>query len=303
MAKVSLLNQRRAMRWAAIATISVGLIGSGSLTPSFAVQQLKPGHDSFMVVLQTPLDATTNKTGDPFVASLQEPAQWGAMELPEGTRFEGHLSDVDRPKRLGMKPSMDLAIDTVYLPNGDHLSFVGRSDVAASHQKLVVAHKNGHRKWVRVTMMAAGLAVPFPFGIAARTGLGAVVGLFEPEFKGQNPLVKMGKGMYVYSPISTAVNMSRKQPNQHYNVGDAVHLAIPQPAFEQLATMAKMPFEPVTPTEATTPSPPASIETTASELTRQPMAAPVLVPPATTSDEKSPPPNDQANAPLPANAV
>jgi len=69
--------------------------------------------------LQRTLATFTNKNGDQFYAQVSEPViQDGAVVIPSGATIQGHVTQVNQPRRIKGKPTIGMHFDSVTLLNG-----------------------------------------------------------------------------------------------------------------------------------------------------------------------------------------
>jgi hypothetical protein len=79
-----------------------------------------PAGTALMVKLQTTLATFSNKPGDPFRATLDQPVVVnGKTLLPSGAVVEGRVTKISEPRRLSGKPTIGILPEAVIMPNGE----------------------------------------------------------------------------------------------------------------------------------------------------------------------------------------
>jgi hypothetical protein len=82
--------------------------------------QTVPAGTALMVKLETTLATFSNKAGDPFRASLNQPVVVnGTTVIPAGAIVEGRVTKVSEPRRLSGKPTIGILPEAVIMPTGE----------------------------------------------------------------------------------------------------------------------------------------------------------------------------------------
>jgi hypothetical protein len=91
-------------------------------TPVPAVQMngSVPAGTVLMVRLETTLATFSNRVGDPFRGSINQPVVVnGQTVIPVGAVVEGRITKVSEPRRISGKPTIGILPEAVILPNGE----------------------------------------------------------------------------------------------------------------------------------------------------------------------------------------
>jgi len=79
-----------------------------------------PAGTALMVRLDTTLATFSNRTGDPFRASVSQPVVInGQTVIPAGATVEGRVTKVSEPRRISGRPTIGILPEAVILPNGE----------------------------------------------------------------------------------------------------------------------------------------------------------------------------------------
>jgi hypothetical protein len=79
-----------------------------------------PAGTALMVRLDTTLATFSNKTGDPFRASISQPVVINGQTLiPVGATVEGRVTKVSEPRRISGKPTIGILPEAVIMPTGE----------------------------------------------------------------------------------------------------------------------------------------------------------------------------------------
>jgi hypothetical protein len=82
--------------------------------------QAVPAGTALMVKLETTLATFSNKAGDPFRASLNQPVMVnGTTVIPAGAVVEGRVTKVSEPRRISGKPTIGILPEAVIMPTGE----------------------------------------------------------------------------------------------------------------------------------------------------------------------------------------
>ncbi len=78
-----------------------------------------PAGTVLMVRLETTLATFSNRPGDPFRGSINQPVVVNGQTLiPAGTVVEGRVTKVSEPRRISGKPTIGILPEAVIFPNG-----------------------------------------------------------------------------------------------------------------------------------------------------------------------------------------
>lgn len=106
------------------------LLSSGLLLASMAAAQTNapvagqagapvPAGTVLMVRLETTLATFSNRPGDPFRGSINQPVMaHGQMLIPAGAVVEGRVTKVSEPRRISGRPTIGILPEAVIFPNG-----------------------------------------------------------------------------------------------------------------------------------------------------------------------------------------
>jgi hypothetical protein len=106
------------------------LLASGLLLVSMATAQTNapvaeqsgapvPAGTVLMVRLETTLATFSNRPGDPFRGSINQPViVHGQMLIPAGAVVEGRVTKVSEPRRISGRPTIGILPEAVIFPNG-----------------------------------------------------------------------------------------------------------------------------------------------------------------------------------------
>ena len=79
-----------------------------------------PAGTALMVRLDTTLATFSNKSGDPFRASITQPVVVNGQTLiPAGSTVEGRVTKVTEPRRISGRPTIGILPEAVILPTGE----------------------------------------------------------------------------------------------------------------------------------------------------------------------------------------
>jgi hypothetical protein len=158
------------------------------------------------VRLNTDLDSEHGRVGDTFRTTTVDPiySSNGVLIIPQGSTIHGVVTAIQRAGRDGKPATMDVAFNSVTLPNGsrrvingsltDLSSSGGRSD----NEGTVSANRTSNRKLKFIGGGAAGGALIGAIagggkGLAIGAGVGALTGLIGGKVKkGHEVKVKSG---------------------------------------------------------------------------------------------------------------
>jgi len=101
--------------------VSLLLLGSLFLAQELAAQSSAPvpAGTVLMVRLETTLATFSNRPGDPFRGSINQPVVVkGQTLIPAGTVVEGRVTKVSEPRRISGKPTIGILPEAVIFPNG-----------------------------------------------------------------------------------------------------------------------------------------------------------------------------------------
>jgi hypothetical protein len=113
-----------------VAVKNFALLASGLLLASMAVAQTNapaaeqagvsvPAGTVLMVRLETTLATFSNRPGDPFRGSINQPVMvHGQMLIPAGVVVEGRVTKVSEPRRISGRPTIGILPEAVIFPNG-----------------------------------------------------------------------------------------------------------------------------------------------------------------------------------------
>lgn len=112
------MNKRSVLAVFAFSTLtSLGFAQSrpNDLPPTITVQE----GTTIRVSLETTLSTKSARVGDRFSASVREPIYVNGKEaIPYGARVDGRVSEVQRPGRTHGVGKIDIAFESIQLPNG-----------------------------------------------------------------------------------------------------------------------------------------------------------------------------------------
>jgi hypothetical protein len=106
------------------------LLASGLLLASMATAQTNapaaepagapvPAGTVLMVRLETTLATFSNRPGDPFRGSINQPVVvHGQTLIPAGAEVEGRVTKVSEPRRISGRPTIGILPEAVIFPNG-----------------------------------------------------------------------------------------------------------------------------------------------------------------------------------------
>jgi hypothetical protein len=78
-----------------------------------------PAGTVLMVKLETTLATFSNRPGDPFRGSINQPVVvHGETLIPAGTVVEGRVTKVNEPRRISGRPTIGILPEAVIFPNG-----------------------------------------------------------------------------------------------------------------------------------------------------------------------------------------
>jgi len=78
-----------------------------------------PAGTVLMVRLETTLATFSNRPGDPFRGSINQPVMvHGQMLIPTGSVVEGRVTKVSEPRRISGRPTIGILPEAVIFPNG-----------------------------------------------------------------------------------------------------------------------------------------------------------------------------------------
>jgi hypothetical protein len=78
-----------------------------------------PAGTVLMVRLETTLATFSNRPGDPFRGSINQPVMvHGQMLIPAGAIVEGRVTKVSEPRRISGRPTIGILPEAVIFPNG-----------------------------------------------------------------------------------------------------------------------------------------------------------------------------------------
>jgi hypothetical protein len=78
-----------------------------------------PAGTVLMVRLETTLATFSNRPGDPFRGSINQPVMvHGQMLIPAGAVVEGRVTKVSEPRRISGRPTIGILPEAVIFPNG-----------------------------------------------------------------------------------------------------------------------------------------------------------------------------------------
>ena len=133
-----------------------------------------PGGTPLHVRIDTEVDTKRNRAGDGFTASLTQPLVVGGMAvLPEGTRFNGHVTSAGSSGRLRGRAAIGLTLDSFELDGRRYdIRTTSVDRVSASHKKRnAVLIGGGTGLGAAIGAIAGG-----PKGALIGAGAGAAAG-------------------------------------------------------------------------------------------------------------------------------
>src|SRR2546423_638992 len=90
---------------------------TSTTTQTYGMHVALPANSVIPATLDTPLNSTTSRIGDPFTATVQSGVNGYYGGIPAGTRVEGHVAYVRR--QMGRDPGvLQVAFDRLRLPDG-----------------------------------------------------------------------------------------------------------------------------------------------------------------------------------------
>jgi hypothetical protein len=102
--------------------LAVSMMAAQSSAPASAQASAPvPAGTVLMVRLQTTLATFSNRPGDPFRASINQPVVvHGETLIPAGAVIEGRVTKVSEPRRISGRPTIGILPEAVIFPNGQH---------------------------------------------------------------------------------------------------------------------------------------------------------------------------------------
>ncbi len=90
-------------------------------TSKVSAEQLTlPVGTAIRMKLETPIDTSSNRSGDTFAGRVVEDVRLGErVVVPVGAALEGHITQISSPRRIKGKPSIQLHPESIIMPNGD----------------------------------------------------------------------------------------------------------------------------------------------------------------------------------------
>lgn len=89
-------------------------------TAGAQTNQAVPAGTALMVKLETTLATFSNKVGDQFQGTLNQPVVVnGATMIPAGARIEGRVTKVSEPRRVSGRPTIGILPEAVVMPSGE----------------------------------------------------------------------------------------------------------------------------------------------------------------------------------------
>ena len=132
--------------------------------------------ETVLAVVDNDLSSATTREGDRFTATVKQPSQY------EGATIEGHVSNVQRSRRVTGRSQMTLNFDTIRLRNGRSYRFAGLLESVRTTQGDTVKVDNegsvrdDNQTTKTAERAAIGTAVGAIIGAIAGGGKGAAIG-------------------------------------------------------------------------------------------------------------------------------
>jgi hypothetical protein len=160
-----------------------------------------PSGTAIAVRLDQALSTASNKAGDTFAASLDEPVMEGGKEvLPKGTKFTGHVTTSDASGRLQGRGVLGITLDS--------FDFKGQNYPVAS--SLDTKTTDSHKKR-NIEMIGGGAGLGALIGGLTGGGKGAAIGAGAGAAAGTGVAAATGK-KEVEVPAETVFRFTLKNP-------------------------------------------------------------------------------------------
>lgn len=125
-----------------------------------------PAGSSIRVRIDQTIDSKRNRAGDHFTATLDGPILIDGKEaIPNGTRFDGHVTDAKHSGRFKGRAVVGLTLDSFRIDGEEY-----RIDTASDH-RVSSSHKRRNFAFI-----GGGAAAGAGIGALAGGGMGAAVG-------------------------------------------------------------------------------------------------------------------------------
>jgi hypothetical protein len=163
-----------------------------------------PNGTAFHVRLDTEVDTKRNHSGDSFTATLVEPLLVGGVAvLPEGTRFNGHVTQAAASGRLKGRASIGLTLDSFEHEGRRHdIRTTSVDRVSAAHKKRnAVLIGGGTGLGAALGAIAGG-----PKGALIGAGAGAAAGTAGAAATGKHQVAVPSEAMLRFT-LRTSVEL------------------------------------------------------------------------------------------------
>lgn len=172
------------------AIIGALILAMAAPTP-FVAAQAVPSGENMLIRLETPLSTEDNRVGDPFSATVVEPARY------EGALVKGHIRNIDESGRLSGRTELSLDFDSIALRRGDVTPFRAQvTDVRDTEDVKIVDNegklRSGSRTTDTLTRSGIGGAVGGVLGGVLGGGKGALIGVLLGAGAGAGSLFAQG---------------------------------------------------------------------------------------------------------------